>query len=226
MFLITALNCAHAQTKNFLDQPYMEVSGIADSLVSPNEIFIKIIVSEKDSKDRIPLETSEEKMIKALQGAGINTAKNLSTGDMLNSYDYYLFKKNGVAKSKEYILKVGDADTASKVFILLEEMDIARTSIYRLSHTDLKEIEYSCRSKAMKDARMKAKALTEPLGQSVGQAIHIADIEPAAGFAPENPRTRPLRSESVNYMSKDMPSKVDFEKIKISCAINVKFLLK
>jgi len=135
IFIATALGGALAQTKTFLDQPYLEVTGTADSLVIPNEIFIKIIVSEKDSKDKVPLEVSEEKMIKALQGLGINTTKNLSTGDMLNSYTYYLFKKQGVAKSREYILKVGDADTASKVFILLEEMDIARTSIYKLGHT-------------------------------------------------------------------------------------------
>jgi len=39
-----------AQSKNFIDQPYIEVNGTADSLVTPDEIFIKITISENDNK--------------------------------------------------------------------------------------------------------------------------------------------------------------------------------
>lgn len=77
----------------------------------------------------------------------------------------------------------------------------------------------------MKDARLKAEALVGPLGQSLGQAIHIVDTEPVL-LNDQDYRTRPIHPESVNYMSKALPSKVDFEKIKISCTINVKFSLK
>ncbi|MBE7178286.1 MAG: hypothetical protein INR69_17935 [Mucilaginibacter polytrichastri] len=51
-----------AQPKNFIDMPYVEVTGSADSLVTPNEIYIKIILSEKDSRDKNPLEDLENKM--------------------------------------------------------------------------------------------------------------------------------------------------------------------
>ena len=40
-FLFTSLSSTLAQTKNFIDQPYIEVGGYADTLITPNQIFIK-----------------------------------------------------------------------------------------------------------------------------------------------------------------------------------------
>ena len=48
-----------AQTKNFIDQPYIEVAGSADTLVTPDEIFIRINISEKDTKNKVSVEALE-----------------------------------------------------------------------------------------------------------------------------------------------------------------------
>ena len=69
------------QTKNFIDQPYIEVAGYADTLVTPNQIYIKIIISEKDSKDKVSVEEQENKMITSLKTININTEKDLTTSD-------------------------------------------------------------------------------------------------------------------------------------------------
>jgi uncharacterized protein YggE len=71
--ILASLTNTLAQTKTFIDQPYIEVGGYADTLVTPNEIYIKIIISEKDSKDRTSVEEQENKMITAFKGMGINT---------------------------------------------------------------------------------------------------------------------------------------------------------
>ena len=122
--LLTLSFVGHTQTKNFIDQPYIEVTGSADTLVTPNQIFIKSIISEKDSRDKVPIQESENKMVAAFKTLGINTDLDLTTSDILSNYRFYLLKQKDILKSKEYILKVSDATTASNVFIQLEDLGI------------------------------------------------------------------------------------------------------
>lgn len=227
--LIASLNLTVGlcQTKTFIDQPYIEVSGQADTLVTPNEIYIKIIISEKDSKDKTSLEDLESKMINAFKDMSINTEKDLSTSDMLSNYRFYLLKQKDILKSKEFILKVNDAATASKVFVKLEDLGISNTSIDRVEHTEFKKIENICRTKAIIAAKGKANSMTKPLNQSVGRAIFITDIGQgyetqlqgrAAGIV--------IRGYSSNSSAKYEPPKIEFQKIKISVDVNVKFILE
>ena len=45
-----------SQTKNFIDQPYLETSAKADTLVIPDRIYLDILISEKDTKDKKSIE--------------------------------------------------------------------------------------------------------------------------------------------------------------------------
>ncbi len=120
---------AFSQTKNFIDQPYIEVNGYADTLVTPNQIFIKIVISEKDSRNKLSLEEQENKMITILNSLNIKTETDLTTSDMLSNYKFYFLKAKDILKTKEYILKVNNATMASDVFIQLENIGISNTSI-------------------------------------------------------------------------------------------------
>jgi len=217
-----------AQTKNFIDQPYLEVTGSADTLITPNEIFIRVNISEKDTKGKISLEELESKMYNALKNMGIDADKNLTTTDMASNFRYYFLRGKDIQKSKRYILKVGDAKTATEVFIQLEDLGISNTSIDRVDHTDLEKIRNQMRSTAVENARSRAIALTKPLNQTIGAAIYIGDNEP---YNPPN-QLRANLSEVVvvGYGTKkasgvDLPQ-IEFEKIKVAANINVKFILK
>ena len=229
ILLLTAFFVGQAQTKNFIDQPYIEVSGTADTLITPNQIFIKIVISEKDSKNKESLEESENKMITALQSIGINTEVDLTTSDMLSMYKFYFLRQKDILKSKEYILKVSDAITATKVFTQLENIGISNTSIDRVDHTHLENFKNLCRTKAIINAKEKAIALTKPISQIVGNAILITDNETnfenqlqgkVAGVVIRGYGT--LLKEAKKD---DMP-KIEFEKIKVSSTISAKFILK
>ena len=39
-----------AQEKNYIDQPYIEVTGKAEMEVVPDEIYLRIVINEKDNK--------------------------------------------------------------------------------------------------------------------------------------------------------------------------------
>lgn len=217
-----------AQTKNFLDQPYLEVAGNADTLITPNEIYIKINITEKDTKDRISVEELELKMYNALKALGIDVDKQLSTSDMASNFKSYLFRGKDVMKSKQYILKVSDAVTASKVFMELENLNISNTSIERVDHSDLEGIKNKMRSKAVDNARARAVALTKPLNQSIGAAIHIADNE--VYNTSNQLRGRLEEVVVMGYSARKQAGveipKIEFEKIKVDANINVKFTLK
>lgn len=225
---ITLLNLTAGlcQTKTFIDQPYIEVTGQADTLVTPNEIFIKIIISEKDTKDKTSIEELESKMVDAFKDMSINTERDLTTSDILSNYRFYMLKQKDILKTKEYVLKVTDAATASKVFVKLEDLGISNSSIDRVEHTEFKKLENICRTKAIIAAKGKASSMTKPLNQSVGRAMFITDIGQgydtqlqgrAAGIV-----IRGYNSSSAKYE----PPKIEFQKIKISVDVNVKFVLE
>ena len=53
LFLGTlALGMAQSKENDFLDQPYIEVTGTAMMEVVPDEIYVKIILREKDQRGR------------------------------------------------------------------------------------------------------------------------------------------------------------------------------
>jgi uncharacterized protein YggE len=216
-----------SQEKNFIDQPYIEVAGSADTLVTPNQVFIRIVISEKDSRDRVPIQDSEVRMVEALKALGINTEAELTTSDIISNFRFYLLRQKDIIKSKEYMLKVPDASMASKVFIQLENLGISNVSIDRVDHDGLESIRNLCREKAIENARVKAIALTRSIGQTIGNAIHITDNE--ANF--DNLLHGKLagldiRGFANNDKQKNELPKIEFEKIKIRTAVSAKFVLK
>ena len=215
-----------AQTKNYIDQPYLDVTGYADSLVIPNEIYIKINISEKDSKDRVSVEEYETKMVDGLKALGLNPEKDLTTNDLGSNYRFYLFKQKAVMKSKHYILKVSDAVTASKVFMLLEDLEISNVSIERVDHSEKESIKNITRTKAVENAKTKALTLTKPLNQTVGQAIYMTDNETTAtALEGRTSGVVVIGYGKFKSMDKELP-KIEFEKIKISTTVSVKFIIK
>jgi uncharacterized protein len=228
--LLTALCClffvTNAQTKNYIDQPFIEVNGSADTLVTPNEIFLNINLSEKDTRDKLSIQQLEVKMMKALTSIGINLEKDLTTADMESNFKYYLLKNKEIIKTKRFLLKVADAQTASQVFIKLEEQEISNVEIDRVGHSDLKNIQRTMQMRAVEDAKSKALYLTKPLNQSVGQAIFIAEAE---NFLPPLAvRAAGIKIRGATSFSNDWQElpKIEFEKIKVASTISAKFILK
>lgn len=217
---------ANAQTKNFIDQPYIEVAGNADTLVIPNEIYLRIFISEKDTRDRTSVEELEQKMVATLTGLGVNTEKDLNISDMTSNFKNYLLKSRDIIKSKLYILKVTDAVTAAKVIINLEETGISNTGIERVGHSDLNKLRNKMRTNAMLDAKETALALTKPLNQALGTAIRIADTENISQQLQGQVAGIRIRGISSISNKNDDLSKIDFEKIKVSASVNVVFILK
>lgn len=215
-----------AQMKTFIDQPYVEVAGNADTMVTPNEIFIKINISEADTKNKTSIEELERKMFDALKAMGIDVEKNLTTSDMSSNFKNYFLRGKEVLKSKEYLLKVTDAVTASKVFMKLEDLGISNTSIDHVDYSHSEAMKNLMRTKAIENAKARALALTEPLHQQVGPAIYISDNESYIVHPMMQAKVAGIQIRGEANASDQQLPQIDFEKIKISADINAKFILK
>lgn len=212
-----------AQSKNFLDIPYLETSARVDTLVTPDKIYLNITIQEKDSKGRKSVEEQENKMAQRLKDLGIDIDKQLTIKDLASNYKKYFLRSKEVLKSKQYSLLVYDGLMAGKVMAALEELDIANTYLEKTEYSKMDELELELKSRAVKKAKKKADALTKPLGQKVGMAIHIVDNSQPYYPHYNQPRME-MKAMSMD-MAKSEPLDIDFEKIRVESMVNVKFQL-
>ena len=222
--LVAGLYAASAQYKSFLDVPFIEVNGFADTLVTPNEIVIKIVISEVDLKNKVQLEEQERKLVTALKGLDINPESQLTSSGMQSDYRYYVLKQKDVLRSKEYMLRVNNAVLATKVFMEMEKLGMANAEVVSVRHTDIAAIRNACRVAAVKNAYTRAVALTTPLKSGVGIPLHISDYSQDADAA----ALTSIRIRGLSSMAKSeeaLPA-IDFEKINVNISVQVKFALK
>ena len=117
LFLILLSAKSFSQTKNFLDTPYIETSAKVDTLVTPDRIYLNILITEKDTKGKIAVEELEIKMNEKLKSLGIVTEKQLTLNDLSSNSKKYFLKQQDIQKSKNYTLVVYNAKVAGKVII-------------------------------------------------------------------------------------------------------------
>ena len=133
----------------------------------------------------------------------------------------YFLRSKEVLKGKQYSLLVYDGLTAGKVMAALEDLDIANTYLEKTEYSKMDELELELKTRAVKKAKQKADALTQPLGQKVGMAIHIVD-----NSQPYYPRYNQPRMEmKAMDAAPAEPLDINFEKIKVEAQVNVKFAL-
>ena len=92
-----------SQTKNFIDLPYIETSAKVDTLVTPDRIFLTILITEKDTKNRTSVEELESKMNLKLKSIGIITEKQLTLNDLTSNYKKYFLKQQEILKTKSIL---------------------------------------------------------------------------------------------------------------------------
>ncbi|GEP51935.1 hypothetical protein FNO01nite_26070 [Flavobacterium noncentrifugens] len=219
-----------AQSKNFIDQPYIETLARADTLVSPDRIFLNIIVKEKDSKGKISVEELEKNMYEKLKSIGIDTKKDLLLNNLSSNYRKYFLKSQDIQKSKSYTLMVTSAQSAGEVIAALEDIEISNVSLESTAYSKSDQMALFLKSKAVAKARIQALALAKPLNQKVSNAILISDLTDAKYSSRNMMARKQLASkELLSRESKGEDSEADeveFVKIKLASVVNVTFRLE
>jgi len=222
--LLTLLSLqSYSQTKNFIDQPYLETTAVVDTMVVPDRIYLSILITEADTKGKTSVEELENKMNKTFISLGIDTKKQLSLSDVASNFKNYFLRGKDVLKNKAYTLLVYDAVTAGKVIVGLESIDIANVRLTKTEYSKMEQLKLELKQKAVATAKIQAEALLKPLNQNLGKAIYISDMNaniyprPVADF-------KVMNLESGNQQ--ENPIDIEFKKIKIESRVNVTFTIE
>ena len=215
--------------RDFLDQPYIEVSASVDTLVVPDRIYVSITLNEADSKNKKSVEEQEKQLETILKKLKINTDKDLSVLDYSSNFKKYFLKGQNILKTKKYSLLVRDAYTLANVIISLEEAGISNTEVEKVEYSKYKELLLELRSEAVKRSRITADKLVKPLNQKAGKALYISDmnyrgmgdyeVQAQMDYSPE-PRTYKKEGASEEFLRK-----LDIKKMKFSVVVRVNYQL-
>ena len=211
---------ASAQEKNFLDKPYIEVTGKADMEVTPDEIYVRIVINEKDNKGKVSVEQQEKEMFRRLKAAHIDIEK-----DMSSDLQTYFLRKNAILSTKTYQLKVSSAAQLGQAFEALQAAGIADVNIERTDVSNMDELRQQVRADAAKAARKNAEVLAEAVGQTAGPAVYIQDY----GYNTPRYANVMLMAKSAAVAdaagTAEAAPNLEFEKIRIEHSVTVRFLL-
>lgn len=212
-----------AQTgeKNFIDQNYVEVTGTAEMEIVPDEIYLRIVISEKD-KGKKSVEEQEKEMVNVLKNLGVDVHKDLAIRDLSSDFKYYLLKRTAIQTEKEYQLCMHGGDKIGRLLNDLEAVGISNISILRVDHSQMAEFRRKVKTDAVKIAKEKAEDFAGAVGQEIGRALYISENE--GGYYPRQNTVANVRVRGMG--SVDSASVLDFEKIPLKYTVLVRFELK
>ncbi|MES2837209.1 MAG: SIMPL domain-containing protein [Bacteroidota bacterium] len=222
--LVMAFAKTNAQTINS-DKAYIEVTGIAEKEIVPDEIFIAITLKEKYvNKEKMSIEAQEEKLKSALKELNIDL-NNLYLSDANADYIKVKFNTKDVITKKEYTLKVTTAKEVGSVYQQLEKIEINDAYIAKVNHSKIELFKKETRIDAIKAAKDKANYLLMAIDAQLGKPLAIKE---------ENLPNRGLQQYQANYASNVRSSRsedfndgeIQFDKIKIQSSVYAKFEIK
>ncbi len=202
--------------KNFIDKNYIEVTGKAEMEFTPDKIFIQVLLTEKDSKNKNAIPEQEKQMLQKLQSLGINTQKDVMIKDLASGLKTGFLSKD-VLLSKQYQVLVRDGKTAGLVFLALEDIGISNASIEKLESSKIEAYRQEVKIKAIKAAKDKAALLCESIDQKAGKALYIQE---------QQIFERPYAMANVMMKQADVAggaADLNFENLKVEATVMCRF---
>ena len=215
-----------AQEKNFIDLNYVEVTGRAEMEVSPDEIYVRITINEKDNRGKVSVDQQERDMFNRLKDAGVDIEKDLTVQNMSTDLQTYLLKKNAIMTTKSYQLKINSTAMLTKAFQALGDAGISDVSIEKTAISNIEELRKELRMAAAKSAQANAASLAEAVGRKLGKALYIQDFNYVQPYY----RNVALAKSNValdvaGYAAESAPV-LDFEKIKLELSVTARFAME
>ncbi len=225
IILISPILFAQIGQKNFIDQPYIEVTGKFEKEILPNEIYVTIILNENDKKGKNDVEKQEQELIQALQSLGINVDKQLTIQDFDGSYQKYFLHANTVNKIKKYQLLIESGKKLGEVYQVLSKLDISTIKIDKISHSDIEKYQRETKLNALQAAKEKAQEYARAIDQEIGKAIFIQEY-PSTDYS--NLLEGVANGIQVRGYDSEQSHKIydlQFQPIKLTATIQTKFIL-
>ncbi|RYE26904.1 MAG: DUF541 domain-containing protein [Sphingobacteriaceae bacterium] len=195
------------------------VTGNAETEVTPDIIYFNISLKEYlNGKTKVSISTLESQLQKAVNDAGIPKAD--FTISNLSAYNYVPEKKKNqdFLASKQYRLKLHDLNKINKILDAVDDKGIQSTGIDGYDYSGIEALKSDLKLKALKNAQAKASFLLNGIGEKLGGAIDIQEIN-------NEPMQQPVfRSMMMKTASADATEPdIDFKKIKLNYQVQAVF---
>jgi uncharacterized protein YggE len=217
-----------AQNSTAPEKDIIEVTGKASKEVTPDEIYVRILLQEKnESREKVTIEQQEEKLRTAIANAGIDL-KNLSVSDVNADYMKVRWKTKDVMTQKAYLLKTSTSQQLRKLFTELNKIEVRDAGIDHVSHSKMDSLTKTVRIMAIKAAKDKATYLLAAINEKPGSCLVVREETPfylnAANIS--NNSYNNYSGGRLAYDAAGEYADIDFQNIKIDYSIYCKFEIK
>jgi uncharacterized protein YggE len=222
-----------ATSQEVSKQRTINVSGLAEMEIVPDEIYVRIDLREYDKKGggKVDIESIKNDFLKAAISIGIKDTDITVQGYQGWDGSFWIYKKN---KKKNPDLKAGityqvKVSTTTKMDELVQKLDDEATQgffISRVSHSRLQQFKKDLKIEAVKSAKEKAAYLANAINEKAGQAITINEPNELTNFPhPVYPNVM-MKSEARMAADAEPLPVIDFKKIKLQFEVNATFALQ
>jgi len=199
----------------------IEVMGSAEQEVTPDIIYVSISLKEyMNGKNKVDIATLERQLQRAVTEAGV--AKEDFMINNIASYNYIIEKKKtpDFLASKQYRIKVRDLNSINTILSKVDDKGIQSTGVDSYDYSKITELRRELKIKALQAAREKATYLLTSIGEKVGGALDIQEIDNGEPSIQANYRT--FKSAMASTQAADQPE-IDFKKIKLNYQVRAVF---
>jgi len=207
----------------------IDVTGSAEAEVTPDIIYIGISLKEyfKDNsnKKKIQIEDLERQLQTAVLNAGI--PKENFTINNIASYNAWWEKKKGTEflARKQYRIKVTDLTKVNAIMSAVDPKGIENSNIDSYDYSKIDVLKRELKIKALQAAKVKATYMVEGIGEKLGGALQIDEIN-NDNYPQPMYRNIMMKAEgSISSDAEQLPD-IDFKKIKLNYQVHAIFEIK
>lgn len=226
--MVSSLFSYAQQEINLLNTPYVSVIGESHIEITPDEIYVRFTLLERyDGKTKVELSTLDKALFKQLKSNGFNLDA-LTVADATLNYTPVRRKTEDVLASKTYKMKLTKLSELTKLWQILDEIEVKNATVYKMDLSNRKDIEQAMRAKAVQDAKQKAEGMLEAIGERVYKVLYLEEqVNYARPFQARSVLFNTVSEKAVGYSEDSAADNaVEFEKIRIECKVQAKFSIK
>jgi uncharacterized protein len=207
----------------------IEVTGSAEMDVIPDEIYLGITLQEYLNKDKVKIDIDQiqKDFLEKAAKAGISKDRiqiqNMSGFDQSNWYWRKRKKEQpDLMASTTYIIKFSSAAEIDKLVNSVDDRATQNMYIQKTSSSKIEDYRKEVKIKALQAAKAKAEYLCQSIGEKIGKAIFIQEVDNTI---------MPYYRNAMSNMAMDAASNqsanegIEFQKITVRFEMRVQFEL-
>ena len=218
-----------ASSQNIDTRRKIEVNGSAEAEVTPDIIYIGMSLKEyfKDSnnKKKVEIEELERQLQSAVLKAGI-PQENFTINNIASYNNWWEKKKTpDFLARKQYRIKVTDLTRFNEIMSAVDPKGIEYSNIESYDYSKKESLKKELKIKALQSAKEKAAYLVSAIGENLGGAIDIQEINNEYYPQPMYRANVMMKADAMVSSEAVMPD-IDFKKIKLNYQMRAVFEIK